>query len=51
MPTANRYRQYAHECIVSVSTDRQAFLNMARKWTQAAMQIEANKSSSKSDDC
>jgi hypothetical protein len=56
MPTAEEYRQYARECIVSASTavsetERRAFMDMSRKWTHAAMQIEAdNKPWSKTDD-
>jgi hypothetical protein len=46
METAEEYRQYARECMdwaeQAVSGgEREAFLHMARMWTQAASQIEA----------
>jgi hypothetical protein len=42
MATADEYRQFASECLrwateVEAEDDRQAFLDMARDWTLAAM--------------
>jgi hypothetical protein len=44
MTTADKYRQYAHECIhwakeAETDDQRQSFLNMARDWTLAALRI------------
>jgi hypothetical protein len=44
MATADEYRQFAKECLrwaTEVAEDeRQAFLDMARDWTLAAMRLE-----------
>jgi hypothetical protein len=45
MTTAKEYREFATECLrwateVEAKDDRQAFLDMARDWTLAAMRPE-----------
>ena len=45
MATAAEFRQYASECLhwateVETDEDRQAFLDMARDWTLAALRLE-----------
>jgi hypothetical protein len=45
MTTAKEYREFANECLrwaaeVKAEDDRQAFLDMARDWTLAAMRLE-----------
>ena len=45
MTTAKEYREFANECLrwaaeVEAEDDRQAFLDMARDWTLAAMRLE-----------
>jgi hypothetical protein len=45
MTTAKEYREFANECLrwaaeVKADDDRQAFLDMARDWTLAAMRLE-----------
>ena len=42
MTTAKEYREFANECLrwaaeVKADDDRQAFLDMAKVWTQLAM--------------
>ena len=46
MPDSDEFHQYARECLASAAdatteAERKALLQMARTWTQAAMQIEA----------
>ena len=45
MSTAEEFRQYERECLQSAlaattDQDRQAFLDMARTWERAAVQLE-----------
>ena len=45
MAAADDYHQYAEECMrwavdVATDDDRKAFLDMARAWTEAALQLE-----------
>ena len=45
MTTAKEYREFANECLrwaaeIKADDDRQAFLDMARDWTFAAMRLE-----------
>jgi hypothetical protein len=48
MATASEYHQYARECLESADratseNDRKQFINMARAWTVAALQLEPSK--------
>jgi hypothetical protein len=47
MATAEEFREFASECLrwateVDSDEDRQAFLDMARDWTLAAMRLEGS---------
>jgi hypothetical protein len=46
MPTAEEFHQYARESLAAAAqalteAERQTFLQMARTWTEAALQVEA----------
>ena len=54
MTTAEEYRQYANECLrfadeAKTDDQRQAFLDMARDWTLAAMRLEGTLRPDQSD--
>jgi hypothetical protein len=45
MTTAKEYREFANECLrwaaeLNIGDEQQAFLDMARDWTLAAMRLE-----------